>query len=139
MAAIALTVYVQVSREDWGFYERLHSVPMRHLRGGRYYVGLREHKADARQRAEHNHVGPAATNVTHGMLKIEFTYAGMAYYCTRFAGREFRYAQFLCKMTYEDISRDWGVWHFHGDEIQFGETDPATGMTLVRCSLEDLE
>ena len=71
------------------------------------------------------------------MLKIQFTYAGMAYYCTRFAGPEFRYAQFLCKMTYEDISRDWGVWRFSGEDIHLLHEEK--GSLLVKCSFVEFE
>ena len=114
MANCMLTTWTVVEKVDRPACASVDSILMRYVNPGRDYVGLRERREDAVERAVLTSAMPVASQ-THIFLKTTFSMAGVAHYATRSQGADRAFAPILVKKVYRDASYDWKVWHFHGD------------------------
>ena len=137
MVVVALSLCSAVQQMDRAACERQNGIPMRYLAGGRDYIGLRERKPDAVERARMNSPGSPVTAETHVLVKINFTQAGVAHFTTRSAGANHNYAPILFKKVYSDPTYDWKVWHFLEDLPLHLET--SAGEPLVTSQWVDLD
>ena len=87
-------------------------------RDARDYVGLRERKQDAVERAKMIYYPTPVNKETHIFLKTTFTAAGFAKYGT-LAMPQHHFVPKLSKKVYYprpgETPYDWQVWHWNGD------------------------
>ena len=136
MVVVALTLWSALEKVDRPACENLNKVPMRYANGGRNYIGLRERRSDAVERARMSSTVPVTTE-THILLKTKFSVAGVAHFATRIFGADHAYAPMLFKKVYNDPAYDWKVWHFQDDLPLHLVT--SAGDTLVTSEWEELE
>ena len=115
---MALTVYTVVPREDKETCVTVNSCRVRYVSRGKDYVGLRQRKQDAVERAEQI-FKRSVTKETDIFLKITFTAAGFAKYAT-FAMPQHHFVPKLSKSVYYytpsgESAYDWQAWKWHGD------------------------
>ena len=114
MAFSILEMYLVVHRQDIPYCTTENCVPLRYVSGGRGYIGLRERKEDALERAKLCSYD-TITHDTHRCLKIYFSALGFAHYASYSRGAEDCYTPVLSKVIYKDTTIDWKVWRFFGD------------------------
>ena len=136
MAEVALTVWTAVAKEDRATCVAMNKVPMRYANSGGNYIGLRERREDAVERARFYSTVPV-TQETHILLKTKFSAAGVAHFMTQSSGAQHAYAPMLFKMVYKESEYDWKVWHFQDDLPLESVTN--AGLPLVTSEWEELE
>ena len=114
MAAPALTTWTVVYKMDRAACEAADKVLARYVNPGSDYVGLRERREDALERARLVS-GQPVRRETHVLLKTTFSPAGFARYATLSTGTAHAFTPVLHKKVYSDTSHDWQVWHFQDD------------------------
>jgi hypothetical protein len=135
MADFMLTTWTVVEKVDRPACERVGSVLIRYVNPGRDYVGLRERREDAMERA-HLTSAASVTSQTHIFLKTTFSTAGIARYATRTHGADHGFAPMLVKKVYRDTTYDWKVWHFH-DDLPLQATSE-TGVAWIVSEWEEI-
>ena len=113
--SMALTVYTVVPREDKETCVTVNSCRVRYVSRGKDYVGLRQTKEDAVERAVRIYHPTPVNKETHIFLKTTFTAAGFAKYATLSTDHEHNFVPKLHKKVYYYSPRDWQVWRWNGD------------------------
>ena len=116
---MALEVYVAVPRELKKAVDDTKLCKAWYVsRDARDYVGLRERKQDAVERAKMIYYPTPVNKETHIFLKTTFTAAGFAKYGT-LAMPQHHFVPKLSKKVYYprpgETPYDWQVWHWNGD------------------------
>ena len=116
---MAFTVYTVVPKEDKETCVTVNSCRVRYVSRGKDYVGLRQTKEDAVERAERIYHPTPVNKETHIFLKTTFTAAGFAKYATLPTDDKHHFAPKLYKMVYytrsDESAYDWLAWHWNGD------------------------
>ena len=123
--SMALTVYTVVPKEDMETCVTVNSCRVRYVSRGKDYVGLRQSKEDAVERAVMIYHPTPVKKETHIFLKTTFTAAGFAKYGT-LAMPQHHFVPKLSKKVYYprpgETPYDWQVWHWNGD-LPFDDCD----------------
>ena len=114
--SMALEVYVAVPIELKQIVVDAKCCRLYYLSGpGKHYVGLRQRKQDAVERAKMIYYPTSVNKETHIFLKTTFTAAGFAKYATLSTDHEHNFVPKLHKKVYYYSPRDWQVWRWNGD------------------------
>ena len=106
MAAPALMVWTVVEKVDRPACEQMGKILARYVTPGADYVGLRERREDALERAQKFSAQPVRRE-THVLLRTTFSREGFAHYATLTTGAAHAYAPTLSKKTFNDTTHDW--------------------------------
>ena len=128
-------LYVAIKKKHRTACEAERFIPLRLVSPVRRYIGLRRSKQHVLARASiraHRKISME----THYLLKITFTVAGFAHYCSKAGGERDLFAPCLSKRIYSG-REDLQVWHFLGVlPIVAGDSE---GQSWIVTAWEDID